>query len=209
MALPPAAPDRQAKHRRQLDVQVFARGDGLWELDARLTDVKTRDSVLGGGVRPAGTPIHEMLLRLVVDTQFNVLDAGAETVWAPYTGHCEHHGDAYRALIGLNLMRGFRHGVKERLGGVAGCTHLTELAQVLPTAVLQAFAGEVFDPKQAAPSAVKPSLNEADKPFQIDGCHALRSDGEVVRLHHPRWYRPEASHNAPCSTQAVPACNTR
>ena len=64
MSLPPDSADRQLRHQRSLDVQVFARGDGLWEVDARLTDVKTRDMHTAGGVRPAGVPLHDMLLRL-------------------------------------------------------------------------------------------------------------------------------------------------
>ena len=184
MPLPPAAPQRQLKHRRQIDVQVFARGHGLWEVEALLIDTKTRDAVLAEAVRPAGTPIHEMLLRLVVNEQFDILEAGSETRWMPYTGICDIHSDAYGRLVGLNLMRGFRHAVRERLGGVLGCTHLTELAQVLPTAVVQAFAGDVIDTRGATDGAARP--------FQIDRCHALRSDGEVVRVHYPRWYRAPA-----------------
>jgi hypothetical protein len=38
MTLPPAAPQRQLKHRRHTDVQAFARGNGLREVDAVLTD---------------------------------------------------------------------------------------------------------------------------------------------------------------------------
>ena len=67
MSLPPAAPQRQLKHRRQIDVQVFACGNGLWEVDAVLTDVKTRDAHMVDGPRPAGTPIHDMLLRIVLN----------------------------------------------------------------------------------------------------------------------------------------------
>ena len=29
-----------------------------------------------------------------------------------------------------------------------------------------------------------------EHPFQIDRCHALRSDGPAVQAHHPRWFRP-------------------
>jgi hypothetical protein len=182
MTLPPAAARRQLKHRRQFDVQVFARDDGLWEVDARLVDTKTRDAQLAGDLRPAGTPIHEMLLRLVVDRALNIIDAGSQTLWMPYTGECDAHGDAYRRLIGLNLAQGFRAALRERLGGVLGCTHITELAQVLPTAMIQAFAGEVIDTRG----------HSGDKPFQIDRCHALRSDGPAVREHYPRWYRPKS-----------------
>ena len=184
MTLPQAAATRQLKHRRQIDVQVFARGNGLWEVDALLIDTKTRAATMLDGPRPAGTPIHEMLLRLVVNEQLDVLEAGSETRWMPYTGTCDRHQDAYRQLVGLNLLRNFRKALRERLGGVLGCTHITELAQVLPTAVVQAFAGEVIDTRGTAEGA--------SQPFQIDRCHALRSDGEVVRLHYPRWYRPVA-----------------
>jgi hypothetical protein len=189
MTLPTAAAQRQLKHRRQIDVQVFSRGEGLWEVDALLTDTKTRDVSLFQGTRPAGTPIHEMLLRLVVNEQFDVVQAGSETRWMPYTGTCEQHGDAYAGLVGLNLLQNFRAAIRERLGGVRGCTHLSELAQILPTAVVQAFAGEVLDTRGSAEGA--------RRPFQIDRCHALRSDGDVVREFYPRWYRPAKTAQAP------------
>ena len=159
MALPPAAPTRQLKHRRSIDIHVYARGDGLWEADLELVDTKTRPTELAGEIRPAGEPIHGMRLRVVVDTAFNIVDAGAETADMPYPGRCDDHGDAYRRLIGLNLLKGFRKAVDERLGGVAGCTHITELTRVLPTAVLQAFAGDVLDTREG-PAPDQP-------PFQI------------------------------------------
>ena len=188
MSLPPAAPKRQLKHRRQIDVQVFACGNGLWEVDAVLIDVKTRVAQMADGPRQPGTPIHDMLLRLVVNEQLDVIAAGSETRWMPYKGLCSEHSDAYARLVGLNLMKDFRKQLRLRVGGGLGCTHITELAQVLPTAVVQAFAGEVIDTRGTAEGA--------SKPFQIDHCHALRSSGEAVRLHYPRWYRPAAASTA-------------
>jgi hypothetical protein len=182
MPLPPSEASRQLKHRRQIDVQVFVRDDGLWEADARLSDVKTRDAQLAGGVRPAGVPIHDMLLRVVVDSELNIVAAGAESLEVPYPGVCDLHGDAYGRLVGLNLLRGFRQALRERVGSVLGCTHISELAQVLPTAVVQGMAGEVIDTRGDAA--------DAERPFQIDRCHALRSDGPIVQTHYPRWYRP-------------------
>ena len=187
MALPSAAPERQLKHRRSIDVQVYARGNGLWEVDARLTDIKTSDQPMADGVRRAGEPIHEMLLRLVVDAELNIVEAGSQTLSMPYPGHCDGHGDPYAALTGLSLRRGFRLKVLERLRGVAGCTHLTELSLVLPTAVIQALAGEVIDTSEG---------HAGEPPFQIDRCQALRADGEVVRQHYPRWWRPVPTDNS-------------
>lgn len=185
MPLPHSPVARQLKHRRQIDVQVYARDDGLWEADARLSDVKTHDSALATGIRPAGSPIHDMLLRIVVDRELNVVEAGAVSQAVPYAGHCDQHGDTYGRLAGLNLMRGFRQALRERVGGALGCTHITELAQVLPTAIVQAMAGDVID--------TRGEHADADRPFQLDRCHALRADGEAVRLHYPRWFRPAAA----------------
>lgn len=199
MSPPAPATSRTLKHRRSIDVEVYARDDGLWEAEARLVDVRPRDVAMSEGLRPAGTPIHDLRLRVVVDTALNIVAAGSESVWVPYRRSCGEHAEAYGRLVGLNLARGFRRAVAERVGGVQGCTHLTELAQVLPTAVIQAFAGEVIDTR-----------GDADrKPFQIDRCHARRSDGEVVRVHHPRWYRQPGAKNSEHNSPADAGCGPR
>jgi hypothetical protein len=186
---------RRLMHRRALDVQVYARDDGLFEVEAALTDTKTRDVMLAGQLRKAGEPVHDMLLHLVVDAQLTIRAAQSETRWMPYPGACDQHGDAYARLVGLNLMKGFRLGVKDRLGGIKGCTHLTELCQVLPTAVIQALAGVVIDTREGDGSG--------QPPFQLDRCHALRADGPVVLSPYPRWYRGgEAVHDAVVATVA-------
>lgn len=193
MTLPTPAPERQLKHRRQIDVQVFARGSGLWEVDATISDVKTLSLAMADGERPAGTPIHDMLLRLVINEQLDILESGSETRWMPYAGQCDDHDDVYGRLVGLNLLQDFRKQMRLRVGGIKGCTHLTELAQILPTAVVQAFAGDVIDTRGRAAGAAQP--------FQIDRCHALRRSGEAVRLHYPRWYQakpdPAAARSDP------------
>lgn len=197
MPIPSPSPQRRLKHRRTLGIEVFARDDGLWEVDAQLIDIKTRDAQMVDGVRPAGTPIHQLLLRLVINSQLDILQAGSSSDWVPYSGHCAEHGDAYAALAGLNLGRGFRKAVQARLAGVKGCTHLTELAQVLPTAVIQGLVGEVINARGDRPGDAQP--------FQLDRCHALRTDGEVVRLHYPRWHRQPGANNSVDNAAAASA----
>lgn len=181
---------RRHVHSRSITVDAFARDDGLWDLEARLLDTKSRDFHLATGVRRAGEPMHDMHLRVTIDTRLNVVEAEARSDRVPYPGHCEAIGPDYRQLVGLNLAKDFRRQLRERLGGVRGCTHLTELAGVLPSAAVQAFANEVFQTRDAA----HPGHHSDDrKPFQLDRCHALRTDGAAVATYYPRWYRaPEA-----------------
>ena len=102
MALPTADPERQLSHQRSIDVRVYSRGTGLWEVDATVRDVRAKDATTATGLLPAGQPIHDMLLRVVVDEQFNVIEAGARTEAQPYPGACESQGDTYGQLFGLD-----------------------------------------------------------------------------------------------------------
>jgi hypothetical protein len=184
MPLPPPNSPRKLKHRRAIEAAAYERDDGLWDIDARITDIKTREVTLASGSRPAGNPLHDLWLRITIDRQLNIVEACAASDAVPYSGYCDTIGPAYCQLIGLNLMRGFRHAIKERLAGTAGCTHLTELAQILPTAAIQAFAGEVLPTRDGAAEATP---GDDQKPFQLDRCHALRTGGEAVARYYPRW----------------------
>jgi hypothetical protein len=170
---------RRPLHRRALDVQVFARADGLFDVEASLVDTKSHDVVLANTTRKAGDPIHHMRLLLTLNAELTITAATSETLSMPYPGACDEHGDAYSRLVGLNLLTGFRQAVAERLGGTRGCTHLTELCQILPTAVIQAMAGSVIDPREGDAAG--------NPPFQLDRCHALKRDSATVVQFYPRW----------------------
>ena len=182
MPLSPPVSRRALRHTRAIRIEAFARDDGLWDIDAHISDIKTIDVTLATGVRAAGTPLHDLSLRVTVNRDLVIVDAEAVSDAVPYPGYCDTIGPAYRQLIGLSLVNGFRLGLKARLSGILGCTHLTELAQILPTAAIQAYANDVFMPREGdAPDQL------AHPPFQIDKCHALRSDGPAVAKYYPRW----------------------
>lgn len=178
MPLSPPKCARQKAHIRQVTVEGYRRDDGMLELDACLRDTKAQDYQLASGVRRAGDPVHEMRVRITIDADFNIIDAEACSDWVPYAGGCDTIGPAYRQLVGLNLVRGFRRTVSEMFADVRGCSHLTELLLSLPTAAIQTFATFRRDNEESA-----------EKPFQLDKCHALESSGETVRRYYPKWYR--------------------
>ena len=97
MALPTADPERQLSQQRSIDVRASSRGIGLWEVDATVRGVRAKNATTA-----TGRPIHDMLLRVVVDEQVNVIEAGARTEAQPYPGACENHGDTYGQLVGLD-----------------------------------------------------------------------------------------------------------
>lgn len=169
---------RSRAHLRRIEVEGFLREDGLLELDARLTDLKDRDQPLASGVRKVGDPIHDLLVRVTIDKSFSIIAVEACSDWVPYPGACDTIGPAYRSLVGLNLLRGFRRTVSEMFADVRGCSHLTELLFSLPTAAIQTFA-----------TFRRENEDGEEKPFQLDRCHALETSSSTVREYYPRWYR--------------------
>ncbi|WP_374486620.1 DUF2889 domain-containing protein [Zoogloea sp.] len=180
MPLSKPAIGRSLAHTRRIEVQGYLRDDGMFDLDARLTDEKAADYLLASGIRRAGDPVHDLFIRVTIDTSFEVVDVEACSEWVPYPGGCDTIGPAYRALIGLNLVRGFRKAVSEMFSDVRGCSHLTELLASLPTAAIQTVATFRRDTGEG---------EDGGKPFQLDRCHALETTSPTVMRYYPRWYR--------------------
>jgi Protein of unknown function (DUF2889) len=189
MPLPTSTVTRTLRHTRQLVAQGFERDDGLWDIDLVLTDAKTRAVPIATGLLKPHQNIHELWLRVTIDTHLNIVAATASSDAVPYPGVCNTIGPAYEVLKGLNLFKGFRAEVKARLSGTAGCTHLTELCSFLPSAAIQAFAGDVWNTREGETNA----SGELQMPFQLDRCHALAITGEAVKTHYPRWYKAPAT----------------
>jgi hypothetical protein len=163
-------------HRRDIAVRGYKRDDGLFDIEGALTDVKDVDIHGVSFVRRAGEPVHAMWLRITIDKELNIVDALAETDAMPYAGFCDRVTGDYQKLIGLAIRPGFSDQVRALFGGTAGCTHLTDLIGTVATTAFQTLAGQV--------------ARETDKkPYQLDRCHALKTDGAAVAAFYPRWYR--------------------
>ncbi len=171
---------RQQIHTRQVELTAFMREDGLWDLEVTLTDRKTRTFPGGARDHIAGTPIHDLALSLTVDTHGSVVAAGAGMHAVPFVGSCPASADDYQLLVGLNLFEGFRARLKERIGPRGGCSHLSEMALMLPTLAIQSFAGVVYP--------IRDDGTQTEQPPPLDRCRGLRVDGEAVRQYFPRWY---------------------
>jgi hypothetical protein len=179
MPLPPPA-ERKRLHTRSVVCECFARDDGLFDLEARLADVKDHRYELMAGTREPGEPVHDFVLRATIDRDYVIHAITTSMDRMPYPGGCDAIAGAYAKLVGACLIRHFRMAVHDAMGGVKGCTHVTELLGYLPTTAIQAFAGLTRE------------IHGDAKPFQLDRCHALETTSETVRRYYPAWYRGPA-----------------
>jgi hypothetical protein len=177
MPLLPSLTPRQRLHVRGITYEGWQREDGMFDIDAHLVDAKDHDFELLTGVRPAREAVHDMWVRVTIDSQYVVHAIDVRTDAMPYPDACDRIEPAYAKLIGANLVDGFRKRLHETMGGIHGCTHVTELLGSLPTAAVQTFAG------------LQREGDGDGKPFQLDRCHALDTTTDTVRRYYPKWYR--------------------
>jgi Protein of unknown function (DUF2889) len=174
MPLPPPAAPRQPLHARRIECRGWRRQDGLWEVEGHMVDVKDYgfDSDDRGHVA-AGEPVHDMWLRLTLDDRLTILAAEAATDSAPF-GICGDIAPAFSRLVGLRLGKGFGAKVRERLGGVAGCTHLVELTGPVATTAFQTVMPILARERRERGEASGPG-------GLLDSCHAFARGGPIVR----------------------------
>jgi hypothetical protein len=204
----PQPTPRRLLHTRAIEVQGFIRDDGLFELEARLTDRKSYDSRrFPESTLPAGEPLHDMFVHMSFDEELLIHAFEARMAATPYDG-CREAEPNFGALAGLRIQPGFLREANRRLAGIKGCTHIRELLQQIATTAYQTVVGVRLQ-KQAEAGA-----QPAEKPKLLDTCAGYRADGEWVRVRWPEYYRPadvdaeEPAHAGPATRSPLPVAGS-
>ncbi|MCK1690455.1 DUF2889 domain-containing protein [Bradyrhizobium sp. 145] len=182
MALPNAV-EREAMHRRTVNVWGYRRKDQLWDIEAHLTDSRAKPFVnpWRGEVLP-GEPLHDMWLRLTVDDGFKIHALEVASDKSPYPA-CSLGTIAFARLVGLTIEPGWKKKVKERVGGAAGCIHLAELLDPIGSVVMQTILPYMYE---------KGIFEKNPRSGLIDSCYAYQRSGEVVERLWPSLPRPNS-----------------
>lgn len=180
MPLSKSAPRRHI-HTREIRCLGFEREDGLWDIEGTMIDTKTYnvDNQDRNGIA-AGEPVHEMRVRLTIDTDMVVHEIEVATDSGPY-GMCGDIVASYQSLKGLKVSAGWRRGVLERLGGAKGCTHHTDL-------LLGPIAVTAFQTMRKVRAQRAEAAGPTARPVTLDTCHALASTSPVVKSRWPQFY---------------------
>jgi hypothetical protein len=169
---------RTHQHTRTIVCEGFRREDGDWDIEGRILDQKTfaYDEPVRGH-REIGAPVHDMAVRLTMNSKFVISAIEVDMPATPYTT-CGTAMPAYQGLVGKQIGAGWRKAVNEAVGGVQGCTHVRELLFPMATVTFQTLVGWGEPPKPG---------EEPVKPFALNGCKAWDAAGPMVAQYHPRW----------------------
>jgi len=181
---------REPIHTRSIILNGYQRDDGLYDIEAHLTDTKpwgfgNEDR---GFVEP-GTPLHGMWMRMTVDEGLTIVACEAATDHSPYA-LCPSAAPNFARLAGLRVRPGFLKEANARVGGTAGCTHLRELLQQMATTAYQAVYGVRARRERVTSDDQDRRIIDLQggPPSILNTCVAYGTDSPVVRRKWPHLY---------------------
>ncbi|MFV0276444.1 MAG: DUF2889 domain-containing protein [Parahaliea sp.] len=175
---------RQLVHSREIICRGYLRDDGLIDIEGSLRDISEIGTTLPFHTVGKGGDIHAMRLLMTIGTDRIIRNVEAVIDSGP-TPYCPAVAPDYAKLSGLGIGPGFKRRVKEAVGDVRGCTHLTELVERMAAAAMQTIYAHS---RVKSGHSVAARDNKGRRPRAIGTCHALRQDGELVRLIWPKGF---------------------
>jgi hypothetical protein len=198
MPLTPSQP-REAIHTRAIEINGYRRTDGLYDIEAHLTDTKTFGQAnFDRGYIAAGEPVHDMWLRLTIDDSMYIAAAEAVSDRTPYLA-CPSAAPNFARLVGLRIKAGFVREANHLVGGPIGCTHLRELLQQMATTAFQTInPAKVRQEMRREGAPDTPGSDSVDAritekmggpPKILNSCVAYADTGSIVKRRWPELYK--------------------
>lgn len=176
---------RELLHTRQVMYQGFRRTDGLWDIEARMSDARSYDSLgIDSAVLRAGDAVHDMTICLTLDDTLTVRAASTRMEAVP-AAVCQQAQAPLQAMVGVCMTSGWRHAIERAMGRTKGCTHLRELLFNMATAAYQTIPVRISQLKRMAHPQQEVSR---EAPTHLGGCMTWDLSGPTVQRYYPASY---------------------
>lgn len=170
---------RRPLHTRSVHCTAYLRDDGLIDIEGEMQDITPTGTDLLFKTIPPGGAIHHMRITMTIDRALVIHDIAVRIQSGP-TDSCMEIESAYAGLKGLQIRGGFRQSVKAIVGGINGCTHLTELLGPMATTAMQATMAIM----RAERNGSRPAQEGGPmpRPALLNTCHTYRMGSQAVDI---------------------------
>ncbi len=170
--------------------QGYDREDGLWDIEAHLTDVKPYGfQVSTERPFPPQEPIHGLKVRVTLNDQMVIQDIATSMDDIPHP-ECAGAPHSMHKLIGCTMGAGWRKVINQHVGGTAGCTHLREMLFNMATAAYQTLPSGQWQRRELSGQA-QPAVTEP--PFYLGQCHSWAYDSPTVQRAYPMFFKAKTA----------------
>jgi len=161
-------------HTRRIEIRTYDVGDHRVLVEGELADQRTAP-IPGGDQKGGPVLIHHFIARIWVQGPDLTISAVEAQMPRIPRQMCPEVLPGMQKLVGLRIITGFTQKVKDLIGDVQGCSHLTNLFLTLGPAAVQGYWA-AYGRSLGARSLDSPAISRV-----IDSCHVWRRDGPYVR----------------------------
>jgi hypothetical protein len=165
-------------HERRLELRTYPLEDDRVLVEGWLRDERFVPGYSWGGKTRSPGVIHWMCVRLLVGGRpLTILDAEADMPDVPHE-LCTTTLDSVKKVVGLPIVPGFTEKVRELLGGVQGCAHLTQLIMTMGPAALHGYWTQTSRRRPRAPT---PEEASEALSYLVNSCRLWAENGPMIQ----------------------------
>ena len=133
---------REPIHTRNIRFTCFRRPDDRWDIEGHLLDTAGYPiKNTFRGIIKKGQLIHDMHLRLTLDSEIKITAVEASMDDTPYA-ICPTVEKVFQKLIDETIGPGWTPRIRDLFGGVLGCVHMVDLLRPIGTVGFQTVKRE-------------------------------------------------------------------
>ncbi len=170
--------NRKAIHTRNIELSTYCLGNSELIVKGTLLDERFQKvyDILEQELTP-GVIHHMEIFVLVRDNPLRIAEAEAYMPRVPML-QCNETLAVIKKVEGLEIKAGYSKKIKELMGSIKGCTHLTHLLTVMGQEIVHGWLTEKRKHKTPAPETAD---QITEKNFVLNSCMLWREDGPKIK----------------------------
>jgi Protein of unknown function (DUF2889) len=178
MELKKAVKEKKQVHTRNIELATYSISESELIVTGKLIDERFQKVFDITGKETLPGIIHHMEIYLLI--HWDPLKIAKAEAYMPHVPmlQCQETLDVIKKVEGLEIKGGFSKKIKEYMGSVKGCTHLTHLLTVMGQEIVHGWFTEKRKHKKPVPKSID---QIKEKNFILNSCKLWTEDGPKIR----------------------------
>ncbi|MBW1984569.1 MAG: DUF2889 domain-containing protein [Deltaproteobacteria bacterium] len=167
---------RESVHTRNTKISTFESDQGGIIVEGELIDDRLKSGYSPTGEERSPQIVHHMKIRMWLDGQpLSIKEIEVEMPGIP-NKECAETRKSLDRIKGMSIVTGFTMRVKDILGGINGCAHLTALLISMAPVAIQGYWAH-YSRKPVDKDLSSDSMRQ----FLVDTCWVWRKEGPLFK----------------------------
>ncbi len=164
-------------HTRNIKIEIYGHDDKSIIVQGELVDERLKPYYNIKGERCQPCILHHMIIRMLIEGEavtIKKIEAEMDTI--PLK-ECMETISSLEKITGMTISPGFTNQIKEILGGVNGCTHLTSLVISMAPAAVQGYFSYI-----AEEPLVRKFSPDLIQKYVVNSCQIWKEGGILANM---------------------------